>query len=327
MTRARHSQDRASIAEQLLGSWRLPNACEQRTENAVAQAFARIQNESAGTSSTLDGLLVSPLPAEEGEPGYDPLAPPSDVNHDMTTREPLVVASSVSHLGARTRRGVSQRWLIAVGTSCLAAAAILLLWSRDPELEEGAAPAALARLPDPGGPAVASVPAGEATEAAERATPPTPTAAAPPRYSQEEKGAAAPVAASEPRISRTRADHSKQPTEPESALPRGSAELEGPSPRMRPAAQAASLPDHPSTGEVHASLAKVLPGARSCLTSDQDPVVVHVVFASSGGVRHTTLRSSVPRHAKTCLMAALGRARVAPFARDAYGVDATVRPH
>jgi hypothetical protein len=87
------------------------------------------------------------------------------------------------------------------------------------------------------------------------------------------------------------------------------------------------LPDKPSTGAVQAAIASVMNAARACVAGSTEATPVTVVFASNGAVKSVALSGNAANTpAGKCIQSALSRAKVAPFAQNAFSVGVSVRP-
>jgi hypothetical protein len=99
---------------------------------------------------------------------------------------------------------------------------------------------------------------------------------------------------------------------------------------MRPAelnAANGGMSDRPSTGAAQAAVGAVLGAARSCVAGQPQASSATIVFGSSGEV--TSVNVSGPADgtpAAACIKAALGKARVQPFAASNFSLGVTVRP-
>jgi hypothetical protein len=80
----------------------------------------------------------------------------------------------------------------------------------------------------------------------------------------------------------------------------------------------------PSPGAVIGALNAVLPSARECLGPDDAIRVGTVTFRSDGSVAKVELNGK--RNSDECVRGAVSRARVEPFADDAFTTRVTVRP-
>ena len=101
------------------------------------------------------------------------------------------------------------------------------------------------------------------------------------------------------------------------------------SPAPVPAAATAggSLGQRPSQGQVTGALGAALPDARSCLHEDDGVSRAHVVFGSDGAVQTVEVTGfAAGKPTEGCIVKALKRAHVPPFAEATYGATVTVRP-
>ncbi len=89
---------------------------------------------------------------------------------------------------------------------------------------------------------------------------------------------------------------------------------------------AGSVPQKPSQGAVTGAIGAVLPGARACLGPDDPVSRASITFTSAGSVQSVSVSGGAAgKPAEGCIKAALGRAKVAPFAEPAYTANVTVR--
>lgn len=87
------------------------------------------------------------------------------------------------------------------------------------------------------------------------------------------------------------------------------------------------LPDKPSTGAVQAAMASVMNAARACVAGATEATPVTVTFSANGSVKSVVVSGAAQATpAAKCIQAALGRAKVAPFAQPAFSVGVSVRP-
>lgn len=311
---------RADALEQTLQAWELPPECEMRAEHAAETALSRIAALDE-TQDDAEALFAAPFPAEPEEPGYAAAAAELSSRVEKAER-PSALRPLSSRSSAPKRIGAWRQPAVlgAMGT-VLAAAAIFTLWVRAPEKREAAPRLTVA---------AEAAPKLEATEpqnvsrVEQDLEPIGPSIEAPKLSAPERSPAVGEAPASKPRFASARPAVPEPRAAPPAAAP--PAEDSGPSPRMRPAAQGMNLPDHPSTGEVQASLAKVLPTAQQCLPRGHPPVPTTVSFVSDGRVGRVTPPGNVNAAVQGCVKDALGMARVSPFARLTYGVQTTVRP-
>lgn len=92
-----------------------------------------------------------------------------------------------------------------------------------------------------------------------------------------------------------------------------------------PAVPAGSVPQRPSQGAVTGALNAVLPAARACMQPDDGTARASVVFGSAGTVQSVSV-SGASGQADACIKAALGKAKIAPFAEATYPANINVRP-
>jgi hypothetical protein len=131
---------------------------------------------------------------------------------------------------------------------------------------------------------------------------------------------AAPVAEAKPEAVVLEED--PQPAEPAPAPHKPDP---APEPALKPAegnTAGGSVPLNPSAGALSTALNAVRGGAQACLAGQNDPVTAVVTFASDGHV----LRVSAGGPSGACIQAALSKAHVAPFAKDAFSASTTIRP-
>ena len=142
------------------------------------------------------------------------------------------------------------------------------------------------------------------------------------------------AAASPPRgttaANATRTRPEKLVLEEEAAAAAKSSPSKPTSSAMRPAelnAANGGMSDRPSTGAAQAAVGAVLGAARSCIAGQPQASSATIVFGSSGEV--TSVNVSGPADgtpAGACIKAALGKARVQPFASSNFSLGVTVRP-
>ncbi len=102
---------------------------------------------------------------------------------------------------------------------------------------------------------------------------------------------------------------------------------ETPTAAAQAVAPTASVPTRPSQGALTGALGAVLGDARACLGPDDPVSHAHVVFGSSGAVQSIEVSGfAAGKPVEACIKAALGKARVPPFAEASYGATVTVRP-
>jgi hypothetical protein len=98
---------------------------------------------------------------------------------------------------------------------------------------------------------------------------------------------------------------------------------------MRPAEFNANggVSDRPSTGAAQAAVGAVLGAARSCIAGQPQGSSATIQFGSSGEVTGVSVGGPAQgTPAAACIQAALGKARVQPFAAPSFSLAVTVRP-
>lgn len=89
---------------------------------------------------------------------------------------------------------------------------------------------------------------------------------------------------------------------------------------------AGTVPQKPSQGAVTGAIGAVLPGARACLGPDDPVSRASITFTSGGAVQNVSVTGGAAgKPAEGCIKAALGKAKVAPFAEATYTANITVR--
>jgi hypothetical protein len=89
---------------------------------------------------------------------------------------------------------------------------------------------------------------------------------------------------------------------------------------------AGTVPQKPSQGAVTGAIGAVLPGARACLGPDDPVSRASITFTSAGAVQNVSVTGGAAgKPAEGCIKAALGKAKVAPFAEATYTANITVR--
>ena len=89
---------------------------------------------------------------------------------------------------------------------------------------------------------------------------------------------------------------------------------------------AGTVPQKPSQGAVTGAIGAVLPGARACLGPDDPVSRASITFTSAGAVQNVSVSGGAAgKPAEGCIKAALGKAKVAPFAEPTYTANITVR--
>ncbi|MBK7581021.1 MAG: hypothetical protein IPI67_12510 [Myxococcales bacterium] len=97
--------------------------------------------------------------------------------------------------------------------------------------------------------------------------------------------------------------------------------------KMKPAATAGDLPDKPSTGAVQAAIGSVMGSARACVAGQDEASRATITFGADGRVKSVGVSGKAAgTPAEACIKAALGKARVQPFARPSFSVGSAVRP-
>jgi hypothetical protein len=87
-----------------------------------------------------------------------------------------------------------------------------------------------------------------------------------------------------------------------------------------------SVPLRPSLGAINGALGTVMPTARACLDEDAPVSRASVTFNSDGTVGNVSVSGwAAGKPAEQCIRAALGKARVPPFAQPTYTAPATIR--
>ncbi len=87
-----------------------------------------------------------------------------------------------------------------------------------------------------------------------------------------------------------------------------------------------SVPQKPSQGAVTGAIGAVLPGARACLGPDDPVSRASITFTSGGAVQAVNVTGGAAgKPAAECIKAALGKAKLAPFAEATYTANITVR--
>jgi hypothetical protein len=89
---------------------------------------------------------------------------------------------------------------------------------------------------------------------------------------------------------------------------------------------AGTVPQKPSQGAVTGAIGAVLPGARACLGPDDPVSRATITFTSAGTVQNVNVSGGAAgKPAEGCIKAALGKAKVAPFAEATYTAPITIR--
>lgn len=84
--------------------------------------------------------------------------------------------------------------------------------------------------------------------------------------------------------------------------------------------------DKPSTAAVSGALGAVRGGVKACLADTDKPTRVSVVFQSDGSVRSVSVSGGAAGKADACVIAAVKKARVAPFVADSFSTSFSVSP-
>jgi hypothetical protein len=163
-----------------------------------------------------------------------------------------------------------------------------------------------------------------------------PKTGAPAPLAMKDKPAPAPAPAKPeegPKLSQK--DLPPTPVGPEGDLNKGMAAAVGADgkPLQTPAAgntgpqfAAGSVPQKPSQGAVTGAIGAVLPGARACLGPDDAVSRASITFTSGGAVQSVNVTGGAAgKPAEGCIKAALGKAKLAPFAEATYTANITVR--
>ncbi|MFO0566561.1 MAG: hypothetical protein U0263_12910 [Polyangiaceae bacterium] len=119
----------------------------------------------------------------------------------------------------------------------------------------------------------------------------------------------------------------EKPSEPSAAPPKPEEKKDEEAAKMKPAATAGDVPDKPSTGAVQAAIGSVMGSARACVAGQDEDSRATITFGSDGMVKSVAVSGKAAgTPAEACIKAALGKARVQPFARPTFSVGATIRP-
>ena len=244
-------------------------------------------------------------------------------------------------------------WIgVAIATVGLAAGFGLFLASRAPETKVAAAPAqptSAAQPPSPAATMTAPSAPGAAprdtaaatghAEAAEllpvekqaQADPmPSSTPAAEPAPAAVKPSAPAAVARSTPAANTARTRPEKVVLDDDTTAAAKGSPAKGTPSAMRPAElnpATGGITDRPSTGAAQAAVGAVLGAARACIAGQPQASSATIVFGSSGEVTHVNVSGPADgTPAEACIKAALGKARVQPFAASSFSLGVTVRP-
>ena len=89
---------------------------------------------------------------------------------------------------------------------------------------------------------------------------------------------------------------------------------------------AGTVPQKPSQGAVTGALGAVMSGARGCLGPDDPVSRASITFTSAGTVQNVNVSGGAAgKPAEGCIKAALGKAKLPPFAEPTYTANITVR--
>lgn len=107
------------------------------------------------------------------------------------------------------------------------------------------------------------------------------------------------------------------PTDPSHAVSE-----DAPKPKFAPG----SVPSKPSQGAVTGAIGSVLPTARDCVGPDAPISRAAVVFGSSGAVKEVRVSGYAKgKKAEQCIVSAMQKASLPPFAEDSYTANVTIR--
>jgi hypothetical protein len=89
-----------------------------------------------------------------------------------------------------------------------------------------------------------------------------------------------------------------------------------------------NVPLKPSLGAIQGALGAAVPGARSCLSSDDAVSRAMVTFKSDGSVQSVSVTGGAKgTPAEACIRSALMKAHVPPFAQPTFASPVTIRPN
>jgi hypothetical protein len=89
-----------------------------------------------------------------------------------------------------------------------------------------------------------------------------------------------------------------------------------------------SVPQKPSAGAIAGGIGNVMSEARACLGLDDPVSYAAITFESGGSVSGVAVSGfAAGKPAEACIKAALGKAKVPPFAQPSYTQKVTVRPN
>lgn len=310
------ADDSAALAKELLAA-----AAQSRRPNAELAARMRAASKSSPTST--------PLPSSE---------PRRERHSGVVNRKEAAKPSPVAALPAAASRDKRGAIIAFVGVA-VAAAASVVLFSREPQTSSPLAAQRAADARDVSAPTGASpVPVATASpredgvlspEALQRAPAPAVEAAAPraadgaASRSLKAGAAARPAATAAAPPARAEVVQLAEDAAPEEAAPAKPKEELAPELALRPAqGSSGSVPLSPSAGAVGTALGSVRSGAQACLAGQTQPVTATVTFASDGHV----LRVSAGGPSGACIQAALSKAHIAPFAKESFSATTTIRP-
>ena len=250
------------------------------------------------------GQTSPPAPAPVSPSAAAPATNMAPLPQPMVTAEPV----------AGSRFGAGPAIMVGLSVLGIAAAAFILIRSMKQNTPVALAPTTMTAAPPPAAakPTASSVLADPEVVAIEElppsAEPPAP--GTPPAATAPAKVAAGGTPAAEAKP--------EQKTKPEKT---------DEDPRMRPAAQPTDVPAKPSLGAVQAAIGSVMGSARACVAGQDSPSSAAVTFGSNGRVQSVSVSGpAAGTPAQACIVAALSKARVPPFARPTFSVRTTVRP-
>lgn len=226
---------------------------------------------------------------------------------------------------APARSGAGPLLMAGIGLLGLAAAAVIVV-----RAQQSAAPVPVAASPSSAPPAAAPTVAasapGESVVSINDLAPTAGGASPAARPSGEKlamKGAGAEPKGAEPKA----AAEAKPEPPPEPVAKVDEKKDDEAAKQMKPAATAGELPDKPSTGAVQAAIGSVMGSARACVAGHDEASRATLTFGSDGRVQSVAVSGKAAgTPAEACIKAALGKARVQPFARPSFSVGTTIRP-
>jgi hypothetical protein len=102
----------------------------------------------------------------------------------------------------------------------------------------------------------------------------------------------------------------------------------GAAPASGPQFDPGSVPQKPSAGAIAGGIGNVMGEARACLGLDDPVSYASITFESGGSVSGVAVSGfAAGKPAEACIKAALGKAKVPPFAQPSYTQKVTVRPN